>query len=1118
MRILRSFIVAATAMFMASYAGAVVLNVKVPDGTKKCYVTGDFHGWSADDALEMQPAGDRLFTLDLPDVTSADMAKGYKYLCGRDWAYVEKDASGGEIGNRVAVGNPDVVGSWASVCDYSIETHLLTLNGIEREVRVYLPEGYAESTESYPVIYYNCVQQRYDNAGADDDRGDDFFGAKSWNAHMVMERLRADGCRPYILVAVNSMLAENTVAPHDDFIGTGDADRFLQSFADELMPYVASTYRTLADAASTTIVGADYSGIFSLYAAMQRPDLFGRCLSVSPMLWVNREDMESMAKAYSSEVDGQLIYVTAGGDEPQFIRDDASRMVGMLGTRPGAVARYIEFEGESHNDEAWGRVFETVLPMLEVHSDDAGSRSVSMRTRRARAVTVPSEAFEERAYTLVAGTDAANPDFAASMKLLDNYTPKGSSAKRAYVSVNDIPVDVKVKYYWNVARGNDASGEKLMVSPSSVGFSSKKTAVSWHRVAVLEDETVENIAAASNAFKVVTADNKIAMSIVGDHRLTATVDFIGDDKSFKINYGSVNSGSDMGAIIDSQSVSADCVQARIDYDFESNAVTVTETKWGQSLDDVKVVSLSATPAVCRAGSTVNVSLALDGDADVAFGCVRDFTRDVPLGAVTPGVSGMYTLTMPQMEEGLYTISVSLSRGDAVKERAAEINVRVLPAGDIDEKSLTVNAYDGIDWTATGRYKANFHTHTSQSFDTKFTTTEVVDRYAAAGYKILALTDHDANPYPWSMFSLYNPAAADRDPAALGMLAVPGVELSKDRRNNWSEKTGGEYNHHNDFFTGRKGQEFLSLRESYAYTEAIGGMQIINHPGQYWSLDRKYTPGEKNSPEWHAENFVNYSSLIGLEVYNQGNRRPNDRILWDKVLTLTMPSRPVWGYSCDDTHTDEQYFRNYQFMLMPELTTDALKDAMAGGHTVFSYEYTGSGKDKAPKIASIAVDDTRHTITVDTDADNVCWISGTHMSDTSNPSTCRSTVVGVGKTFDYTGFQGSYVRALLQNKYGETCTQPFGFEANGATGQETAATDIARKMTVYPNPAFDRVTVTAPQPLSRLTVVNMAGSVVMALDSLGSDNVTLDVTGLAPGSYVIVAATPTDAFTAKLVVR
>lgn len=194
--------------FVAAVASgyAATFDVEVPDGTKKCYVCGKFNGWSADDAIELSASGSNRFTVELPDVSDADVAGGFKYLCGRDWAYVEKKADGGEMSNRLVAGSPDVVGKWAAMPDWDIETMELTVNSIKREVRVYLPQGYAESDATYPVIYYNTVQQRYNNAGDDADRGDDFFGSASWNAHNVMEELRADGGKPYILVQVQVSL------------------------------------------------------------------------------------------------------------------------------------------------------------------------------------------------------------------------------------------------------------------------------------------------------------------------------------------------------------------------------------------------------------------------------------------------------------------------------------------------------------------------------------------------------------------------------------------------------------------------------------------------------------------------------------------------------------------------------------------------------------------------------------------------------------------------------------------------------------------------------------------------------------------------------------------------
>ena len=1092
---------------------SATFDVKVPEGTKKCYVCGKFNGWSAVDAVEMTMVDIDRFKLELPDVSESDVANGFKYLCGRDWAYVEKSASGGEIDNRTVTGSPDVVESWASVPQWEVETLEMVLNGISRQVRVYLPEGYEESSdESYPVMYYNTVQQRYNNAGADDDRGDDFFGAVSWNAHETMEALRPEGVSPYIMVEVSSFLSENTVDYNEDFEGTGCADEWLKAFVDELMPAINSRYR-VADGAAT-IVGADYGALFGLYAALSRPDLFGCCVAMSPMLWINPGTFDALAASASERTAAQYFYLSSGSLEPGWMTEGVSSLATALGGISGAVVRDVVFEGAAHDDEDWGASFGNILRAMA----DGSTPSSKVNAMRSKAVARAAADFASSVYTLYAGEDADNMQRIGTLAYTEDFRKQGgSTAVKAYVITNDVAASVKSKYYWNVACGEDASAGWLLADNKSIGFSSKKDEISWHNVAVLEDGTTANVAAHSKGFKVVTATSSTAMTRGEAHLQTATVKFPGADKSFTVHYGSVNSASDMGAISAVCNVSDNCVEAVVTYDFNLNKVTVEETAFGQSLDDVVVESFTAVPAVCSVGQDVAVSLVLDGSCGVEISCQRDFAEDVPVD-VRRGSDGSYEMTLSGVKEGIYTFTVDLVNGSNRLDGAAEINVRVLPSSTSSASTLlTVNPYRSVDWSSIGRYKANFHTHTSQSFDTKFTTTEVVDRYRTAGYSILSLTDHDANSYPWNMFSLYNPAAEDRDPWSMGMLAVPGVELSKDRRNSWSEKTGGEFNHHNDFFTGRKGQEFMSLRESYAYTQAIGGMQIINHPGQYWNLSTTYTPGAKNSPEWHAENFRLYDSLIGLEVYNQGNRRPNDRILWDLVLTLTMPERPVWGYSCDDTHTAEQYFRNYEFMLMPELTIDALKEAMKEGRLVMSYEYTGSGENKAPLVTSIEVDESRSLITVvSDDADMIEWISSTHQEQSGVASSRKSTVVGIGKTFDYSGFQGSYVRARLTNKYGETAIQPFGFVADGQSSvDDVRSTTPGVEFSVALAPDASTAVVTCSEPMTRISFVNAAGVVAKTVECGAEREVAVSVGNLAQGAYVIVGATERAAYTAKL---
>lgn len=1287
---------------------AVTFNVTVPAGTRACYIAGDFNGWDAGNAVEMTASGTNTFTLTLDDVTDADVAKGYKYLSGQDWAYVEKGASGEEISNRTAVSAMDVVASWAKLSNPDIIEKKLVVNGYTRIVKVFLPSDYASSGESYPVVYLTGVQARYDNAGSDSDRGDDHLGDLSWNIPGIAY---ANGGIPCIFVSMYGFVAENIPYEYADFAGSGAADGFLSGIEKELMPYINSTYRTKVGAANTSIVGADLGGLFSVYAALKRPDLFGQCAALSPTIWMNKESILAYA-ATAPAADGQLFCISVGGNEPDYMKTDVDALQAALTARTNTTVQHMTFTGATHNDVAWGNAFKSIYPHLlsidapalgssvvlgasaagdlalaqysivsavdsqdlkydsntsfnyisnfvtstgeveaqvaivEIPADiktkyywnvcrstdgtgdklkttngnvgfsskktitswlrvavfaDETVKDIAANSAAFRVVTATQEVtmtpganytasatvdfgsdkgfdiyfgsvnsgskqsaltyglsvaddcsraeivydfvtnkvtinavegggddsgddegktdIANTSYSIVSAIDSENLVYDANSKFsyITNYISGGKEVA-AQVTITEIPADVKTKYYWNVSRSADGTGELLMDTHGDIGFSSKKTTVSWHRVTIYDDESVKGVAANSAAFRLVTASETITMAIDAKYRVKASATFVGADKSFTINFGSVNSGSDMGAITDTYKVSDNCTAADITYDFFTNSVVITETQWGETIGDVVVDKFMAVPSFCGVGTTSTVTLTIadaqgcDVSVDVSHNYGSKSTQ-----TLTKTAEGEWQLSLPNLQAGIYHITLNLKRGETQMNDVETIAIKVL--GDVrDGVSLSSNPYAGIDWNNINQYKANFHTHTTQSFDAQLRVDETVDKYRAAGYKVLALTDHDANPYPWELFNLYNPAAESRNPAELDMLAIPGNELSKSYNNSWNEVGGSEFNHHNDFFTGRQGMEFATLRESYAYTEKLGGMQLINHPGQYWNLANNYTPGEKNSPEWHAENFMTYSSLIGLEVYNQGNRRPNDRILWDQILDITMArGYNVWGYSCDDSHNNEQLFRNYNFMLMPNLTVDNLKDAMRNGTHYFCYEYSGSGDAKAPRINNIIVDQEKQTITIETDATSIYWISATDISNSNSPTTRKSTVLAVGKTFDYTGFKGNYVRALLLNEFGETCTQPFGFNYTFNNVIENRA-DAVCAVKVYPNPATEVVTIEAGDAIERVAIYNVVGQCVKIAAGNNRNNLSVDVASLAQGHYLVVIDTPTASYKERLIVK
>ena len=87
----------------------VTFTVNVPSGTKQCYVVGglpQLSAWSAGAAVPMKKVEERdQFTVTIAGISTADVSasEGYKYICGPDWKYVEKSASGEKISKEETV-------------------------------------------------------------------------------------------------------------------------------------------------------------------------------------------------------------------------------------------------------------------------------------------------------------------------------------------------------------------------------------------------------------------------------------------------------------------------------------------------------------------------------------------------------------------------------------------------------------------------------------------------------------------------------------------------------------------------------------------------------------------------------------------------------------------------------------------------------------------------------------------------------------------------------------------------------------------------------------------------------------------------------------------------------
>ncbi len=296
-----------------------------------------------------------------------------------------------------------------------------------------------------------------------------------------------------------------------------------------------------------------------------------------------------------------------------------------------------------------------------------------------------------------------------------------------------------------------------------------------------------------------------------------------------------------------------------------------------------------------------------------------------------------------------------------------------------------NPYETVDWEEYQRHKANFHTHTTQS-DGRMSPARVIDEYSERDYSVLAFADHNRVTWPWTAF--------DRDPDELGMVAVQGAEPSS-------------HHHMGTYFCNVPGRG--DVEGTLADVREQGGIAVMFHPGRY---------------NWAVEDYVKlyeeWDELIGMEIYNQGDRYSNDRDTWDAVLTELMPEgAPVWGFSNDDMHTMGHLGRNWNVLLLPELSAEAVRKSMEEGRFFYVYASAGHIGPAPPEIDSIAVDRDEGTIRIDAaQYDSIEWISGGHVVAQGEKSAlCQDSA------------QAGYIRAVLRVSAEEgdvlMGTQPFG---------------------------------------------------------------------------------------------
>lgn len=126
------------------------------------------------------------------------------------------------------------------------------------------------------------------------------------------------------------------------------------------------------DPGSTAIGGASFGGVFALYAAGQRPDLFGSAIVESPSVLSRSGYMMTLFAGGSFDWP-EVVFLGMGTQEAGTSAEaqelnaryaQAARTLAERAEAAGSRVKLVLGEGHVHNEEAWAERFGSALTHL----------------------------------------------------------------------------------------------------------------------------------------------------------------------------------------------------------------------------------------------------------------------------------------------------------------------------------------------------------------------------------------------------------------------------------------------------------------------------------------------------------------------------------------------------------------------------------------------------------------------------------------------------------------------------------------------------------------------------------------------------------------------------------
>ncbi len=322
----------------------------------------------------MKPIGDHRWSLAIG--SNADDPIEYKYTLG-SWDREGADVDGHRLQNFVIQPASDTtirdrIDFWTTGMSDQVKGQItgtvkyhrrLEYEGLlPRDVIVWLPPGYDESSERYPVLYMHDGQNIIDPKTS-------AFGV-DWQVDESLTRLiELKKIKPLIVVGIY-----NTRERSKDYLPGQQGTRYAKFVCQHLKPLIDKTYRTDCSRESTAVAGSSAGGLCAFTMAWENADVFSKAICMSSAFKYERSDGTISVNylpqfiAAKQPLNPPYVYFDNGGVGLEtLLQPGIDEMIAAMknkGLEAGKDFAWKCYPKSSHNEASWAERLPAALELI----------------------------------------------------------------------------------------------------------------------------------------------------------------------------------------------------------------------------------------------------------------------------------------------------------------------------------------------------------------------------------------------------------------------------------------------------------------------------------------------------------------------------------------------------------------------------------------------------------------------------------------------------------------------------------------------------------------------------------------------------------------------------------